>query len=189
MKKLIIFVLAFSFPSLANAQTPISKQTANAYFGNCVQAAQKQAQNNPAGAQKLSPASQNMLCACTSAKMMDHFSMEDMQQMTGNDPILARAAYNKMLVELYAPCMETPAYDYYFNTCMQNPDTKKLAHDVKSICQCLGGSMALHLRNNGADVFRKILQANPNVQDPMDALTSDPAFMTFAQQKLTQCLK
>ena len=83
MKKLIIFVLAFLFPSLANAQTPISKQTANAYFGNCVQAAQKQAQNNPAGAQKLSPASQNMLCACTSAKMMDHFSMEDMQQMTG----------------------------------------------------------------------------------------------------------
>ncbi len=186
MKVFLITVLTIlSLPIFAFAQTPVSKETANTYFANCVAAAQSSAN---AGPQSLSPQSQTMLCACTAARMTTNFSMEDMQTMTGNDPVQARTAYNKMLVNVYAPCMETPSYDYYYNTCMQNPQTAQYG-DRQSICQCLGGTMALHLRQNGAQVFGDLLQKNPNLTDPMGALTSDPAFQSFAMQKLTACLK
>jgi hypothetical protein len=182
--KSFMFLLLLVVATPSWAQTPISKETSNTYFSNCIKASHNQPQP-----QQLSQESQNMLCACTAARLTTNFTMEDMQTMTGQDPVAARLAYNKMLVDIYAPCMETPSYDYYYATCLQNPETQKYGNDVKSICKCLGGTMALHLRNNGSEVFRRLLQTNPNMTDPMAALTSDPEFKIFASQKLTSCLK
>lgn len=183
---IILLALVLFVPYLAAAQTPVSKETANTYYANCLSAAQTAANGTP---QSLSPQSQTMMCACTAARMTTNFTMEDMQTMTGQDPAAARLAYNKMLVNVYAPCMETPTYDYYYGTCMQNPQSTQYGNNKESICRCLGGTMALHLRQNGAQVFNELLQRNPNLTDPMGALTSDPAFETFAMQKLTACLK
>ena len=183
---LLLLTLVIFVPHISSAQTPVSKETANTYFANCVKAAQSSANSGP---QSLSPQSQSMLCACTAARMTTNFTMEDMQTMTGQDPVVARVAYNRMLVNVYAPCMETPSYDYYFNTCMQNPQSTQYGANKESICRCLGGTMALHLRQNGAQVFYELLQRNPNLTDPMAALYNDPAFEAFVMQKLTSCLK
>ncbi len=178
--KYILFLLLLMFPNTSYSQTPITKESANAYFADCVQ---KQSPDP-----SFKKESQDMFCACTAARLTTSYTMEDMTATASPDPAIARPAFNKIIYDVYAPCMETPTFDYYYNTCATNPDTSKYGN-VKSICQCLGGSMAMHLRNNGQALFKDLLQRNPQMTDPMQALTSDPAFQSFAQRELTACLK
>lgn len=181
MKYLILIALLL-VPCVAFAQqnfTPVSKEQANTYFASCV----KQPPS-----EQFSAAAQNELCACTAARMTQFFSVEDMKAMTGTDPAIARTAYNKMLVSVYAPCMEGPTREHYYNTCITNPDTAKYG-DAQKICTCLGNAMGAHLKVHGAEVFQQLLSYNPNITDPMGAMTSDPSFQTFAQQNLLKCVQ
>jgi carboxypeptidase C (cathepsin A) len=167
-------------PFSAHAQTQVSKETANQYFDNCVKSVSPQ--------QPISTQTQEMLCACTAARLTQFFSMEDMQTMTGTEPVSARAAYNKMMVNIYAPCMEEPTREYYTKVCTSNPDTVKYG-DPQKICPCMANKIAVHMATNGPRVFSEILSENPNVMDPMAALLGDPKFERFAQSQLLSCLK
>lgn len=180
MRLFMLFVIFACLPFTAQAQTPVSKETANQYFDNCVKSASPQ--------QPISTQTQEMLCACTAARLTQFFTMEDMKTMTGSEPTSARAAYNKMMVNIYAPCMEEPTREYYRNVCISNPDTARYG-DPQKICPCMADKIAIHMATNGPRVFAEILSANPNITDPMAALLGDPKFETFAQSQLLSCLK
>ena len=160
----------------ARAATPITKEMATEYYKNCVQ--------KDGGL--ISEGSQKKLCACTSARMVDDFTLEEMFAMGGSDQ-KARNAINKMIVQVYAPCIKAPAQDYYRSVCMSNPDTKKLTSNTEPLCSCMAHEVASFLEKNSAALFQDILTRNPNITDPMQALTSDPQFENFAQKKLLSC--
>jgi hypothetical protein len=176
--KQIFLALLLILPSLAFAQTPVSKETANGYFTNCV----KQPPS-----QQFSAESQNMFCACTAARLTQYFTMEDWTAMVDNKSPNQRPAFNKMMVNIYAPCMETPSYEHYYNTCLANPETKKYG-DSHKICTCLARAMASHMKVNGPNVLEQAIRRDPNIADPMTAITDDPSFTTFAQQNLVSCV-
>lgn len=175
---LLIAILLVSFPVMA--QTPVSKETANKYFDNCLKSTPP--------TQSISQNSQQMLCACTAARLTQFFTMEDMTTMTGSDPSLARIAYNKMLIDIYAPCMEAPTREFHYNACITDPNTARYGQPDK-ICPCLANALGDHLKVHGPEIFRGILSRDPNVMDPMAALSNDPSFQQFAQTKLMSCLK
>lgn len=181
MKFLYLLLVFLLVPFAASAQTTVSKEAANAYFTNCI--AQKSEQS-------LSPQAQNMLCACTAARMTQFFSMEDMATMTNpqSEPSAQRGAFNKMLIYIYAPCMEEPTREFHYNACMANPQTAQYGDPAK-ICRCMADEIATHIKINGSSVFEELIARNPNINDPMAALTDDPSFQTFAQSKLLGCLR
>lgn len=179
MKYLLLALVVVLFSAPTQAQTLVSKDAANKYFASCI--AQPPSE-------QFSKQSQNTFCACTAARMTQFFYVEDMLAMTGPDPVAARPAYNKMIVHLYAPCMELPSQEHFYNTCINNPDSAAYA-DREGTCQCLGKSIGLHFKLHGPEIFRNVLATNPNVVDPMAAAYQDPAFTKFAQEKLVTCLK
>lgn len=158
--------------------TPVSKDAANAYYQNC----------KSQSAEGMSRKSQDFMCACTAAKMMDHMSVEDVKMM-GQQNESGRKATNKMIIQVYAPCIEYPARDHYYNNCISDPKTKTMTSSPKAMCSCMAGEIADHLKNNAQTVFREILTRNPNITDPMGALTSDPEFQQFARRKLLGCVR
>ncbi|MCI5060960.1 MAG: hypothetical protein MRY79_07800 [Alphaproteobacteria bacterium] len=174
---LSLALLLILIPTVAGA-TPITRQTAEAYFQNCMQ------QPSQPG---LTQTGKNNLCACTAAKMMQSLSVEDVQMMGGQDQN-ARNAMNKMIVHVYAPCIQYPAKDHYYHTCVTNPQTKKLGRNPQKLCGCMASQVASYLGSNGQQVFQNILSRNPNIADPMSALTSDQEFQSFAQSKLLGCV-
>ena len=178
---LLILLLAPVSAHAQNGFTPVSKETANAYFNNCI--AQKSEQS-------FSPQAQDMLCACTAARLTQFFSMEDMATMTNPQaaPDAQRGAFNKMLINIYAPCMEEPTREFHYNACITNPQTAQYGDPAK-ICRCMADEVATHIKINGPSVFEELVARNPNISDPMSALTDDPSFQTFAQSKLLGCLK
>lgn len=158
--------------------TPVTKEMANSYFGNCLQ------QPSPG----MSDQTKQYMCSCTAAKMMESMTVEDIKTMA-QQSAAGRAATNKMVINVYAPCIEYPARDHYYSTCMTNPQTKTMTSNVQGLCTCLGNQVAGYLRQNAQQEFTRILKRTPNVADPMSALTSDPAFMQFAQGKLMACVR
>ena len=174
----LIFTLIFlTIVEQGQAQTPVSKETANTYYQNC------KAQPDP----RFSGKSQEMFCACTAVKMTESYTMEDMraasqQNQTGRD------ATNKLIINVYAPCIQYPAREYHYTSCKNNPQTSILGGNAEKICQCASQKAAEYLQQNAASLFQDILSKNPNITDPMQALYDDPAFQTVMKSKLSGCL-
>lgn len=184
MRFLTLFAIFMALSlSTAQAQTAVTTEQANNYYTNCVtQAAQTE--------QRFSKQSQELFCACTSARLSQGvFSVEDMKAMTDTANPNARQSMNKMIVNVYAPCMDEPTREYHYNTCVTNPQVDRLGGNKETLCRCAADQVANHLRANGAKQFQDILSRDPNIVDPMQALYDDQGFQTFAQSRLLGCLR
>jgi len=177
LNALFVFAFALMISAPSNAQTPVSKEIANTYFENC------RAQSDP----RISKETQDMLCACTAAQMTTSFTLEDMQNAQRQDA-LGRAAANKLIINIYAPCIEYPAKDYHYKSCISNPKTKLLGGSAKQICECTSNKLASHLKVNAKAMFADILKRTPNILDPMQALYDDPSFQKTLQSQLLGCI-
>lgn len=176
MRIALLTILGCLISILPAMATPITKDAANAYYQNCV------AQDS----QGLTNQSKEYLCACTAAKMLEKMTVEDVQAMAQQDEN-GRRAMNYMLVKVYAPCMNYPAKDHYYNNCITNPQTKSLTNNPHKLCNCMADKVAAYLGTNGSEVFEGILQRNPNITDPMTALTEDKNFQIYAQNQIAAC--
>ncbi len=174
---LLLVLLLASFPT--RAQTLVPKETANAYFENCIKAPPT----------TMSERGQQMLCACTAARLTQFFTLEDMQAMSSNQTAIARPAFNRMLINVYAPCMEEPTREYHYKSCIENPQTAMLGKHPDGLCSCAANALATHMRFHGSEIFTQILAREPMITDPAAALFEDPEFQTLAQQKVMDCLK
>ncbi len=177
----ILFILSMVLianVTSANAAA-VSKDMAQSYYNTCA------SKERPAN---LTKESQDYLCSCTAAKMMDHMTTEDIQDMNNSDLTIARPAVNHMLTKVYAPCMEYPARDHYYSTCVQNPQTAKVSKNPTKLCGCMADKIAKHLGQNSEEIFTGILRRNPNVSDPMSALEADPEFQNYTKKQIMGCL-
>lgn len=177
MRLIALLIAGLLISALPAFATPVTKDAANAYYLNCTSQS----------AQGLSEESKEYLCACTAAKMMENLSIEDVKMM-GQQNQSGRNAMNKMIINVYAPCMNYPARDHYYNTCISNPKTRILGGNPQGLCGCMADEVATYLSTSGPQIFREILNRTPNITDPMSALTSDPKFERFAQSKLLGCV-
>ena len=174
MKYLVLIALLL-IPSYASAQTPVSKEQANTYFASCVKNASQE--------KRFSQNAQQMFCACTAARLTQFFSVEDMQVMTSQTDPNARIALNKMIVDVYAPCMETPSRELYYAACTQT------SGKTQQVCNCTADKISSHLRDNGSQIFADILSRNPVVEDPWSLLEADQSFNNFKETAAKSCAR
>ena len=166
-------LLLIAIPAQA---TPVTKDTANMYYKNCAK------QTDP----RFSQETQNLFCACTAVKLMENFTVEDMQATSRQDQF-GRDATNKMITEIYAPCIRYPAREYHYQTCVKDPKSAILG-SAEKICSCSADQVATYLQNNAQNMLANILRTNPNVIDPMQALYDDKGFQKLIQSKVMGCI-
>lgn len=178
MKYIVLFLTAFVFLPLSASATSIDRETANAYFLNC------KANPDP----RFSEETQEQFCGCTATSMMEGFTIEDMKKVgTPEDPG-ARTAVNKMMINVYAPCIQFPAQEYHYQSCISNPKTKILGNP-ETVCQCAADKVAAYLQGNSKNLLRSILRKDPTIMDPMQAIYDDAGFQNYAQKQLMGCLR
>jgi hypothetical protein len=176
---ILLSALLFLTPAVARA-TPISKATANAYYSNCMK------QADP----RLSPQNQQALCACTSSQMMQSLTMEDMQAM-GQKTAAGNAALNKMLINVYAPCITYPVQDLLNSQCMSDPKVKAIgsAMNMGRLCGCMSKRTGDWYAVQGRALMAQILAQNPNVVDIITPVMQSKQFNDQAYANLRACLK
>ena len=106
MRYFIFFLLAAFLSLPALAQTPITTEMSNAYYNSCMGARD----------QRMSNDAQDSLCTCTAMKMKEAMSVEDIRVMGQNDQD-GRNMLNKMLLDVYVPCMSAIAVTRQPSSC------------------------------------------------------------------------
>ncbi|MDP7142472.1 MAG: hypothetical protein QF692_04625 [Alphaproteobacteria bacterium] len=169
---LVTALLAFA-PVSASAQTAISPEQAYSYYQNCTST------RDP----NISGETQDIFCKCTAMKMQSDFYVEDMVMMQGDsDP--ARKAINKMLLNVYAPCMEFPVRDLIFKRCIENEYNVQ-----KDICECLANRMADYTASSARKYLSDILKNDPNITDPMGPIVNHPKFIQHEKRTALACIQ
>ena len=168
---LLIALVLIAHP--AAAQTRITPQMAQAYAQNCTQ------QENP----YITSSTKDIFCQCTASYMQKTMTVEDVQAMHGNDQP-ARNAINKMMIQVYSPCMEFPVRDLVYKKCQED------AYQAgQKICKCLSNNMASYVSKRAKADLPGILQSNPNVTDPMEAIVNSPSYEQTEKRIALGCIQ
>ena len=156
----------------------INRDEANEYFANCM--------SKKSDAVKVETLT--TLCACTSARLMQSLTAEELHALSGKDAV-AQAATHKMLTEVYAPCSETIAVDLINFECVNNEQLSDMNpdFDVPMVCGCSARSAAAWYQGKGKALMAEILKANPNVTDPVPALLAHPQMKNQILSNLVAC--
>ncbi len=172
----VLAILALPLP--AQAQTPINREMGKQYYQNCI------SRRNYV----MTEDTQEMLCTCTAAKMMETMTLEDMQIMVMNTQE-GRIALNEMLINVYAPCMEFPIQDLIQDQCVNDPSITAMSKRPVALCDCLALDVADYIATNGPNVLREVLAKDPNITDPLGPMMSSPTFQKQAQESTMACIK
>ncbi len=171
MKYFVLTIALLCIAAPASAQTPVPKETADKYLQNCM------AKPIP----DLSASGQKSMCACQASRLPVYFTVEEWNTMIGQDPTTARVAYNTMLTNIYAPCMEEPTREMYYKMCADNPATDQ------TICKCTADGLAAYMKTNGGQVFGEILEQDPMTVDPMAVLERNANFQKVKEEAAKTC--
>lgn len=165
-----LFVLVLSC-NLAFSD-PITSQMGEQYYQNCLKGAEREG--------TMSPKSQATFCECTSEKMQDNMTTEDLQALSATgDP--ARAALNKILEFVQAPCLQAPIHDMIAKKCQTDIGKPQ-------VCNCLSQKIGEYTEQKAVDLMGKILKQNPNIVDPMAAIVDSEDFQIAQKSIALSCL-
>ena len=168
-------VVAFS----AHAETPVSKETANTYFGNCM------AKRDP----RMTTKSQEELCACTAAKMTEVMTMEDIKRM-GQQTQEGIQSFNLMMTHVYMPCIGAPVHDLLMTECLADKkiDEQQFKIDKGDLCGCIAGKTGKWMADQGPAMMEIILKKNPHITDPIQPIMDSPDFRREQMDNLLRCV-
>lgn len=167
----LLFLLALLVSGMASAG-PITKEMGEQYYQNCLKGAATEG--------TMSPKSQDTFCKCTAEKMQDNMTTEDLQALsTTGDP--ARAALNKVLEFVQAPCLQAPVHDMIAKKCQADIGKPQ-------VCSCLSQKMGEYTEQQAVELMGKILKQNPNIVDPMTAILDSEDFQTTQKSIALSCL-
>lgn len=176
----LLFAFAFCiFASGAWAETPVSKETANAYFGNCM------AKRDP----RMTTKSQEELCACTAAKMTDVMTMEDIKRMSQQTQEGVQS-FNLMMTHVYMPCIGAPVHDLLMTECLANKkiDQQGFKVDKGDLCGCISDRTGKWMADQGPAMMEIILKKNPHITDPIQPIMDSPDFRREQMDNLLRCV-
>ncbi|MGB1077268.1 MAG: hypothetical protein ACPG05_03095 [Bdellovibrionales bacterium] len=174
MKKFLCLLCLILFPSIALAQTPVTDRQAKIFYETCSK------DSDP----RITPQTQKTFCQCASFGYKKHMMVEDLQALAKGEGMEARQVMNKMIIKMYAPCMEFPVRDMVFQKC-----TKDAAQAGKKICGCMADKMSSYISQRAESELAGIIAQNPNVYDPLEAITSSKSYEDEEKRIVLDCIQ
>ncbi len=138
---------------------------ARKYYSNCVQA------KHPI----LEGADLQLLCSCTAAKFTEVMSaseIEEMQQPTSE----GQHQRNRMLMFVYAPCIEFPTRAMIMNECMSKTQNQYMMKNQVQTCECLADGVAKDMAELAPQYIEQAIRKNPKDLDPLALLLNSDAY-------------
>lgn len=164
-------------PTEPAAISPV--QAASAYYENCMK------QSNP----MLDAQNQVNLCACTAEKFARTMTPEDVKEMS--QPTEAGAAQrNRMILNVYAPCIRYPAHALVNYSCLNDTRYKMVFGDkAQSVCGCLAENMSAYMEKVAPDAIRQAIASGADMTDPLRTLLESDGYAAQEQKVSKACMK
>jgi hypothetical protein len=184
MRYFFIALTALFFALPSQAAVPINDEFVAAYQKNCM------AQRN----QRMTMETQDSFCACTGQKMKETMTVDDIQTMGGQDQA-ARNMLNKVMLDVYVPCMDGLVREMVNDECMANNQVDAgnarlapLNINKNDLCKCMSDKTGAWYVTNGRSLMTKVLADNPNIVDPMTPVTESQEYKDAVLQNMLSCV-
>ncbi|MDB5490706.1 MAG: hypothetical protein JWO78_555 [Micavibrio sp.] len=167
-------------PGTALAEKPVTQKVANTYYTSCM------GHEDP----RMDAEGQMSLCSCAAARMMGELTLEDITYMSA-DPANkdGRARYNKMLVNVYGPCMKLPVQKELAAQCMRDKKIKQfMLRDTTGMCECMAARTGDYIDAASEDIMLTILQAEPKVTDIFPRMMGSQRIRGAAENFIYTCM-
>lgn len=148
------------------ARTPQTMEGyANDYYKNCL------AQKHPV----LQGDDLKLLCGCTSAKFSENMTLEQVQAMQ-TDSKEGLYQRNRMMMFVYAPCIEFPTRALVMHQCINDTKVRYTMKNPSKTCVCLADGVAKDMKERAPEVIKNALVLNPKDLDPLALLLNSSAY-------------
>lgn len=151
---------------------------ANAYYGNCVK------QEHPI----LKGEDLKLLCGCTSVKFAENMTPEQVRAMR-EDSAAGQQQRNRLLIFVYAPCMQTPIRALILDECMKSTPNKFMMKDQPATCKCLADGVSADLQKEAPRMIEESIRTNPQAIDPLATLLNSRAFENRQKYHSKVCIQ
>lgn len=128
-----------------------------------------------------------MMCACTASKIPDVMTVQQMQALQ-TDTDEGQFQRNRMMMFVYAPCIEYPTRALVEDSCMSNPQVKTAIRHYPKVCKCLGDHMAETMARQAPNAIEKAIKRNPKDLDPLGVLVNSKNFELHSRSHMKECL-
>ncbi len=175
---MICFVATLFLCQTVRAQTPIDNRTSTVFYQNCLEKRDA----------RMTEESQAEFCACSATEMQNSMSVEEIQTMFAQSQE-GRNMLNKMLVQVYAPCMNYPVQDMIEMSCRTDPKVAalKLKGDISDLCYCMGKETGKWFAENGPPLLFALLKKDPNITDPITPIMESHVVKKESYNFLMSC--
>jgi hypothetical protein len=172
----LLFCLTMAAPARA---TPIDKQVANSFFAKCTASRDT----------RMAQDTQEAFCACTAAQMMNLMTAEDIQ-LTGENTSQGLRALNRMLVDVYAPCMSDSVSDMAYTLCQQDPRAAIADETVgrQPLCTCMAQRTNEWFSMAGKEIMARILATAPYRSDPLSSVMESAIYKKETYEIMLGCV-
>lgn len=127
------------------------------------------------------------MCTCTAAHIVTGMTQNDVSVFQQNN-LAGKEARKKMMLNVYAPCLEFPAKAVTRYNCLNTPELQSRVSNIGALCGCVADGVGSYIGQNGPAVMQDALTRNPNTIDPLQALVSSNDFNQRSQSILMSCI-
>lgn len=150
---------------------------ANRYYQNCA------AQQHPI----LQGESKELLCGCTAAQLPKAMTVDQVREMQEDTPE-GQFQRNRMMMFVYAPCIEHPTRALVLDQCMNDIKVRSAMKNFKTVCGCLADKMASYMKERAPTAIETSIRQNQTDTDPLRTLLESPAFDEMSRAKMSECI-
>lgn len=155
------------------------KEFANDYFKNCVKS------KHPI----LTPPDMELLCGCTAAQFANGTITPAQIRKMKDDTPAGLKERNRMMLLVYAPCIEHPSRALILNQCLKSTRNQYTMKNQSATCRCLADGVSKDLQKNAPDIMADAVQNNPNVLDPLQVLLESKTFQNRQRYHSLTCIQ
>ncbi len=155
-------------------ETPVTKEQAQIFYEACQQNRDE----------RMTKETQDIFCQCSSMGYKEHMTQEDLEQLAHGKGDAPRYVLNKILIEIYPPCMEFPIRDLVFQKCIQNE-----FQVGEKICSCMASKMASYMSERAQGELQEILKNDPTAYDPLDSITTSESYRQKEKRVVLECIQ
>ncbi len=160
------------------AQPQNINEFANQYYNNCMTKATAVLNGN----------NLETLCTCTAAQIPNNMTVDQMKAMN-TDTEEGALQRGRMLLFVYAPCIEYPTKALIMDQCVNNPDVKAKMKKPTKVCDCLSSGMADFMRESAPEHIRRALEENKTDLDPLRELMESKTFDNASRYHMATCVQ
>jgi hypothetical protein len=176
----LIALVMMLMPGTASADKPVTQKIANSYYDVCMSKEDS----------RMDTESQMNLCSCASARMMKELTLEDMVRMSPDVKNTAgRAIYNKMLVNVYGPCLKLAVQKTLAQQCVDDRKIQQfMLRDTRGMCECMAARTGDYMDAESDNILVTIIDQDPKVTDLYPRLMSSPRVRDAAESFVFSCM-